>query len=59
MNKKPFWDRRLDICRDCEHKRDSYLGLKCAACGCFLEAKTKVLFMHCPRDKWKLTDIVS
>tara|TARA_R100001509_G_scaffold43854_1_gene23798 strand:- start:1046 stop:1204 length:159 start_codon:yes stop_codon:yes gene_type:complete len=52
MKKKPFWDRRLDICRDCEHKRDSYLGLKCAACGCFLEAKTRVLFMHCPREKW-------
>jgi tetratricopeptide (TPR) repeat protein len=41
-------DKRLDICRDCEH----YTGIRCKICGCFVAAKTWLRHEACPVDKW-------
>jgi len=52
MTKKPFWERRLEICYDCKWVRGKGVKLACYRCGCFLQAKTRVWIMHCPIKKW-------
>jgi hypothetical protein len=39
---------RLDICYACEFLK----GNRCMACGCFLEAKTHLVGVTCPKGKW-------
>lgn len=40
---------RLDICKGCEH----YITVvsQCGICGCFLEAKTRLIGFHCALDQ--------
>lgn len=52
MTKQPFWKERMDICNNCDRAQGRGALMRCKSCGCFLEAKTKVFFMHCPLEKW-------
>jgi len=41
---------RIEICENC-----SMLNTKlrtCSVCGCFVDLKAAVPFLHCPRKKW-------
>lgn len=39
---------RRSICDGCEYKE----SLRCKACGCFIEAKTKLVTESCPKGAW-------
>jgi hypothetical protein len=41
--------RRMDICRACPHFGE--LLSQCELCGCFLEAKTRLVASHCALPK--------
>lgn len=41
-------ERRLGICRTCEH----FTGTTCRLCGCIVNFKTKLETEHCPIGKW-------
>ena len=41
---------RYDICKACEHFRESLK--QCKLCNCFMPVKTKMLAMTCPINKW-------
>ena len=41
---------RQNICNSCEHRR-KFVN-QCSICGCFLTAKTKMLYAECPLKKW-------
>ena len=45
-------DRRMEICKGCEHFRE--LTAQCKLCGCFLEAKTRLVGFNCADNppKW-------
>lgn len=43
-------DRRMAICKTCEHFVDN--PMKCRKCGCFLNLKTRLETEHCPIGKW-------
>ncbi len=40
--------KRIQICTLCEH----HTGLRCRVCGCFTQAKTRLLHEDCPIGKW-------
>lgn len=42
-------NRRMDICRTCEHFQATLA--QCGICGCFLEAKTRLVGFHCALDE--------
>jgi tetratricopeptide (TPR) repeat protein len=42
---------RLGTCAACEH----HTGLRCRICGCFTEAKARMLHEECPLGKWPVT----
>jgi anaerobic ribonucleoside-triphosphate reductase len=42
--------KRIEICNSCEYL--STTTKRCQKCGCFMFAKTKLLFAQCPIDKW-------
>ena len=42
---------RQSVCDSCEHLDKKFN--RCKICGCFMWAKTRVLSMNCPLDKWK------
>jgi len=41
-------ERRLSICRGCEH----FNGTRCLKCGCFSALKVRLATEHCPIGKW-------
>ena len=45
-------NRRMNICRQCEHFQPTLS--QCGLCGCFLEAKTRLVNYTCAADepKW-------
>ena len=44
--------RRLDICRTCEHNI-KYMGTRiCDQCGCIIDSKTTVESEKCLMNKW-------
>lgn len=43
-------ERRLAICKTCEHFVDN--PMKCRKCGCYLNLKTRLETEHCPIGKW-------
>lgn len=45
-------EKRLDICNNCEYRKNSPLGDICEKCGCVLDAKTRLIDEHCDLDKW-------
>ena len=54
--------KRLDICKGCEHKKETIKGQKwstiCNACGCPLSKKIfSSLFNPCPKQKWDEVDM--
>jgi len=42
-------NHRMDLCIKCEHFRP--VLKQCSICGCFLEAKTRLLKFHCALDQ--------
>lgn len=38
-------NRRMEICKACEHFSPTLA--QCGVCGCFLEAKTRLVGFHC------------
>ena len=40
---------RLEICEDCPKLTKRKF---CKMCGCFMPAKARVPFLHCPIKKW-------
>jgi hypothetical protein len=43
-------EKRLEICRKCEHfKPDSS---RCGVCGCFMKIKTALAVADCPKSYW-------
>jgi tetratricopeptide (TPR) repeat protein len=40
--------RRLQTCAGCEH----HTGVRCKICGCFTNAKSRLLHENCPIGKW-------
>lgn len=45
-------NRRMSICKACEHFQPTLA--QCGVCGCFLEAKTRLVNYGCPLEepKW-------
>lgn len=43
-------ERRLSICRGCEHFDAE--ATRCRACGCYLNLKSRLDAWHCPIEKW-------
>lgn len=43
-------EKRLAICETCD--RFDKEKRKCLECGCFMEYKTLLPFVHCPLHKW-------
>jgi len=41
--------RRMEICKACEHFKPTLT--QCGLCGCFLEAKTRLVAFHCAMDR--------
>jgi uncharacterized iron-regulated protein len=41
---------RMKVCLECPQFQR--LSRQCAACGCFLDLKTKLLEASCPLHKW-------
>ena len=46
-----IFNKRMDICRSCEHLIK--LTNQCTKCGCFMNLKTKMPHAVCPIGKWK------
>jgi hypothetical protein len=41
---------RQSVCNSCEHLDKKFN--RCKICGCFMWAKTRVVSMTCPLNKW-------
>lgn len=48
--KEEVAERRLEICKNCEHYFKT--THQCKKCGCIMNLKTKLLHATCPIDKW-------
>ena len=48
-------ERRLETCKTCP--RFVRFTHQCKECGCFMDAKVKLLDATCPLDKWDKVDI--
>ena len=46
-----YHEKRLDICKKCEHFRS--WSNQCGKCGCFMNIKTRFRSLECPEGKWK------
>ena len=42
--------KRFDICKECSYFKSKFS--RCSICGCFMKAKTKIIFTECPIGKW-------
>lgn len=42
-------EERISICEDCS---EYTVTKQCKECGCFMPAKTKLLYASCPRGLW-------
>lgn len=42
--------KRMEICNECEHLMP--IIRTCKKCGCFVDAKTKLMSSSCPINKW-------
>lgn len=40
---------RMSICKECPHYQE--MLSQCGICGCFLEAKTRLVGFHCALDR--------
>jgi hypothetical protein len=47
---KELSEKRLDICRECEHFRPR--TTQCKKCGCIMRFKTAMKGASCPIGKW-------
>lgn len=46
-------EHRMKICRACPNlKNPDSRRCRCALCGCFMEAKTRIIQAKCPDGKW-------
>ena len=43
-------EERLEICFKCPYLKEKWQ--QCRLCGCFVQAKARVPFMHCPDKRW-------
>jgi len=62
QEQKELAQKRLDICKGCEYKKETVKGQKwsviCDACGCPLSKKVfSKLFNPCPKQKWGDVDV--
>ena len=48
-------NRRMEICRSCEHFNAMFA--QCKICGCFMEAKTRLQGFHCALSKIEKTPL--
>lgn len=48
--RKRISKERLELCDKCEFLERNLM--RCAKCGCFLEAKTMIPGSKCPLNKW-------
>jgi hypothetical protein len=48
--KNEMSERRLSICKECEHLNQKLV--QCKKCGCFMHAKVKFHSSSCPIGKW-------
>lgn len=45
-------NRRMTICKDCEHYTELCGTARCNECGCFAMLKTELASAKCPCGKW-------
>tara|TARA_B100001778_G_C17994461_1_gene365044 strand:+ start:125 stop:445 length:321 start_codon:yes stop_codon:yes gene_type:complete len=45
-----IYEERIKICKSCNQFKE--LQNECAACGCYLPAKAKIVIDSCPLEKW-------
>ena len=50
------YNKRIDICKSCEHFFKPTGS--CKKCGCFVRIKAKISTLNCPIDKWRRTTVV-
>ena len=50
MNWTELYQKRINICKQCEHF-DAPM-CRCKKCGCLMKFKARVPAMKCPIDKW-------
>ncbi len=51
---KKLYNKRLDVCRSCEHLFKP--TMTCKKCGCFMRIKASIAIMSCPENKWQSTE---
>lgn len=44
------YERRLSICKECEHLNSG----TCGACGCYVELRALAKAGKCPHKKWQI-----
>jgi len=47
---KELADKRMEVCKSCEHFVK--FTTQCKRCGCITKLKTKLANQHCPLGKW-------
>lgn len=47
---KELSEKRMEICRQCEHFKER--TTQCRKCGCFMRFKTAMSGASCPIGKW-------
>ena len=47
-----LYKKRMDICKECEHKTYILNDYWCSQCGCNLSAKCRVKEEKCLMNKW-------
>ena len=41
LEKRKVFEKRVDICNDCQHKKRKVFFSTCSVCGCLIRAKTR------------------
>ena len=50
------YNKRIDICKSCEHFFKPTGS--CKKCGCFVRIKAKISTLSCPINKWRRTTVI-
>mgnify|MGYP005991730057 CR=1 FL=1 len=45
-------EKRLNICKNCEHVKITMGVIVCKKCNCIMKAKTRFARSKCPIGKW-------
>lgn len=56
MSEDNFYQRRLEVCNNCDKLKIKFTTRICGECGCILKVKAVLKQFKCPLDKWDKED---